>query len=204
MYVCVRYIIVFSHVNPELSGRHGQRRKTSRPKINRGQIDGGDHSPLAPSSTIHSVIVESPDTEQQLSETVREQAHIHPSVLPTYASTEDIEEDVNYWKSAVICCVLGANPPYDVLARYVNRIWKDYAIDKILLIKRGLYLVRFTSLQDAMTVAQRGIYHFDHKPFIVKAWNPELEINVDPIASLPMWIQLPELDIKYWGLQSLS
>ena len=64
--------------------------------------------------------------------------------------------------------------------------------------------MRFTELQDAMTVAQRGFYHFGHKPFIVKAWNLELEINIDAIASLPIWIQLPKLDIKYWGLQSLS
>ena len=85
----------------------------------------------------------------------------------------------------------------------MRRIWKDYAIDKILLIKKGLYLVRFTAPQDAMTVAHVGIYHFDHKPFIVKAWNPEMEINIDVIASLSIWIQLLELDIKYWGLQGL-
>ncbi|KAJ8431134.1 hypothetical protein Cgig2_010067 [Carnegiea gigantea] len=120
--------------------------RRGRPKVNRGQIDGGDHSPLAPSSTIHSVIVESPDIEQQLNETVHEQAHIQPRVLPTYASMvdpdegttlefiqapeingikcahlaqEDIEEEVNYWKNSVICCILGANPPYDVLAGYL-------------------------------------------------------------------------------------
>ncbi|KAJ8430287.1 hypothetical protein Cgig2_024719 [Carnegiea gigantea] len=28
---------------------------------------------------------------------------------------EDIEEKVNYWQNAMICCVLGANPPYEVL-----------------------------------------------------------------------------------------
>ena len=31
-----------------------------------------------------------------------------------------------------------------------------------------------------------------------------MEINVDSISSLPIWIQLPELDVKYWGMQSLS
>ena len=30
-----------------------------------------------------------------------------------------------------------------------------------------------------------------------------MEINIDAIASLTIWIQLPELDIKYWGMQSL-
>ena len=72
------------------------------------------------------------------------------------------------------------------------------------MIKKGLYLMRFIDHQDALAVAQKGFYHFDQKPFIVKAWNPKIEINVDAIASLLIWIQLPELDIKYWGLQSLS
>ncbi|KAJ8420415.1 LOW QUALITY PROTEIN: hypothetical protein Cgig2_018066 [Carnegiea gigantea] len=31
-----------------------------------------------------------------------------------------------------------------------------------------------------------------------------MEINTDAITSLPIWIQLPELDIKYLGMQSLS
>jgi len=78
------------------------------------------------------------------------------------------------------------------------------AIDKVLLIRKGLYLVRFSNKEDAIRVAQKGVFHFDQKPFIVKAWTPEMEINVDSITPLPIWIQLPELDVKYWGMQSLS
>ena len=37
---------------------------------------------------------------------------------------EDIEEEVIYWQSAEICCVLGANPSYEDMAGYVRRIWK--------------------------------------------------------------------------------
>ena len=68
------------------------------------------------------------------------------------------------------------------------------------MIKKGLYLVRFSELKDAMVVAQKGVFHFDQKPFIVKAWNPEMDMNIDTITSLPIWIQLHELDIKYWGM----
>jgi len=109
-----------------------------------------------------------------------------------------------YWQNAVLCCVLGANPPYEVIDGFVQRIWTGCAIDKVLLIKKGLYLVRLIKRHDAMLVAQKGVYHFDQKPFIVKAWNPKIDIDVDTIASLLIWIQLPELDIKYWGMQSLS
>jgi len=60
----------------------------------------------------------------------------------------------------------------------VHRIWGDFAIDKVLMIKKGLYLVRFEEQQAAMAVAQKGVYYFDQKSFIVKAWSPEMEIQM--------------------------
>ena len=53
-------------------------------------------------------------------------------------------------------------------------------------------------------MVQRGIYFFDNKPFMVKPWNSEMQINTEAITLLPIWVQFPELDIKYWGIESLS
>ena len=116
----------------------------------------------------------------------------------------NVADEIAYWQNAVICCVLGENLPIEVIDGFVRRIWKGHEIDKVLLIKKGLYLVRFNELNDALAVAQKGVFHFDQKPFIVKAWNLEMEMVIDTITSLPIWIQLHDLDIKYWGLQSLS
>ena len=51
---------------------------------------------------------------------------------------------------------------------------------------------------------KRGVYYFDSKPFIVKGWNPKMDLNIKSIKSLPLWVQFLDLDIKYWGLESLS
>ena len=99
---------------------------------------------------------------------------------------KDIADEVIYWQDVVVCCILGVYPPFEVIEGYVRCIWKDFPIDKVMMIKRGLYLVRFVEQQDAVTVTQKGFHRFDHKLFIVKAWTPELEINIDPISSLPM------------------
>ena len=48
-------------------------------------------------------------------------------------------------------CVLGGY----IIAGFINRIWKEFSIDKILLVKKGLFLVRFNEFQDALTVAQK-------------------------------------------------
>ncbi|KAJ8419396.1 LOW QUALITY PROTEIN: hypothetical protein Cgig2_011886 [Carnegiea gigantea] len=39
---------------------------------------------------------------------------------------------------------------------------------------------------------------------VVKPWNQEMEINIAEIKSLPIWVQLRGLDVKYWGMESLS
>ena len=99
--------------------------------------------------------------------------------------TEDVALEIEYWQSAVICPVLGANPPLEVVEGFFRRIWKTLAIDKICLVKRGVFLVRFTNLGDQLSVVQKGVYYFDKKPVIVRAWNPKLDLNTEVIVSLP-------------------
>ncbi|KAJ8420205.1 hypothetical protein Cgig2_021782 [Carnegiea gigantea] len=94
----------------------------------------------------------------------RESISTSSRVFPSYASMVDPNEgtalefipatDINGTKcaklvdkdNAVICCVLGANPPYEVI--------DGFSIDKVLLIKKGLYLVR------DMIIRQRIVYEW--------------------------------------------
>ncbi|KAJ8437737.1 hypothetical protein Cgig2_009452 [Carnegiea gigantea] len=45
--------------------------------------------------------------------------------------TEDVQSELDFWQSAVLCSVIGANPPLEVLEGFVRRIWKAYEIDRI-------------------------------------------------------------------------
>lgn len=36
---------------------------------------------------------------------------------------EDIKEEIKFWNSAVICYILGSNPPQTVMEGYFKRIW---------------------------------------------------------------------------------
>lgn len=121
-----------------------------------------------------------------------------------HLSLSDVEPEIQYWQTAVLCSVLGANPPLDVIQRFIRRIWVDCSIDKIVVVRKGVFLVRFDSIEDKDRVLSHGFYYFNRKPFIVKGWNPDLDLNTDSLTSIPLWIQLPELDIKYWGVSSLS
>ncbi|KAJ8425740.1 hypothetical protein Cgig2_000800 [Carnegiea gigantea] len=119
-------------------------------------------------------------------------------------ANQDIREEVEYWNTAVLCSVLGANPPLEVIKGFILRIWGSYEIDKILQVRRGIFLVRFQNPEDRDKVLKKGIYHFDSKPLMVKGWNPNMDLCTESSESLPIWIRLPELDLKYWGMNSLS
>lgn len=50
----------------------------------------------------------------------------------------------------------------------------------------------------------KGIYHFDNKPFIVKAWSPEMEFTREELHTVSIWIKFLGLDFKYWSPKGLS
>ena len=51
---------------------------------------------------------------------------------------------------------------------------------------------------------EKVVYFFDKKPLLVKTGNPDLEINTDTLTSLPILVRFQELELKYWGVDSLS
>jgi len=91
-----------------------------------------------------------------------------------------------------------------LIQNYIRKIWAQFEIDQIIQVRRGLFLVCFVSYQDKITAESRGFYFFENKPFVVKGWNPELEMNTENWKSIPLWIRLPNLKLKYWGILSLS
>jgi len=39
---------------------------------------------------------------------------------------------------------------------------------------------------------------------VVKGWNAELDIHTENLKSIPFWIRFSNLELKYWGISSLS
>ncbi|XP_019244532.1 PREDICTED: uncharacterized protein LOC109224406 [Nicotiana attenuata] len=129
---------------------------------------------------------------------------LHDETPVCEIETEDISSEIEYWKNAVVCYVLGAHPPFTVLNAYVRRIWGKHGINKVSMLKNGIVIVRFDSIMGKNEVLQGGIYHFDNKSFIVKAWNVDMEFTKEELYTVPIWIKLPGLDFKYWSPKGLS
>ncbi|XP_060961774.1 uncharacterized protein LOC133031984 [Cannabis sativa] len=122
-----------------------------------------------------------------------------PSVKITL---DDIEEEVSFWNSAIVCYVLGANPPLEVLEGFARRDWKE-KVDRVGLISYGIFIIRFASVEKRDNVLNGGYTFFNKRPVIMKAWNPDTDFQKEDIRKVPIWIQLENLELKYCGQNTL-
>uniref|UniRef100_A0A803Q962 CCHC-type domain-containing protein n=1 Tax=Cannabis sativa TaxID=3483 RepID=A0A803Q962_CANSA len=114
----------------------------------------------------------------------------------------NIEDEVNFLQPSVVYYVIGANPPISILEGFVRRIWKDEVV-KVGLLAKGIFIIRFQSLEQRDIVLQQGYVFFDRKPMVMKPWNPIDDFTKEEVTNVPTWVQLKGLVIKYWGEASL-
>ncbi|KAJ8431247.1 hypothetical protein Cgig2_011771 [Carnegiea gigantea] len=103
------------------------------------------------------------------------QPQIHNEVKCMKIVLEDVESEIKYWESVVVCYVLGASPPFSA----------DYSIEKIVLMRNGFILVKFDSIDNRDTIS----------------WTTDF--TKDKVYNFPIWVQFPELDLKYWSISAL-
>lgn len=111
---------------------------------------------------------------------------MHDEALVCEIETEDISSEIEYWKTTIVCYVLGAHPLFTVLNAYVRRIWGKHGINKVSMLKNVIVIVRFDLIIGKNEVLQGGIYHFDNKPVIVKAWHIDIEFTKEELYTVPI------------------
>ncbi|KAK9756465.1 hypothetical protein RND81_01G099700 [Saponaria officinalis] len=101
------------------------------------------------------------------------------------------ESDVRY--------VLGGNPPMEVLSGFIKRIWGRFGYDKLSFRPNGVFIVRFKDKETQQSVLQQGYPLFDGKPVVVKPWSPDESLDKEMVQTVPTWVRLHDLDLKFWG-----
>lgn len=117
---------------------------------------------------------------------------------------DDIQEEIQFWQNSVVCYILGASPPQKVMEGFIRRIWGMKGMDMISLLGNGVYMVRFTNKEDQERVLAMECQFFDGKPVIVKPWKADIDWKEKRVDSVPIWVELKGLDLKYWGVKSMS
>ena len=78
----------------------------------------------------------------------------------------DIQDEIDFWSSYIICYVIGANPPIHVMEGFIRRVWKSYNVDKVVMVSKGMFIVIFTTMDSGDQVLG-GTYFFDSKPIMM-------------------------------------
>ncbi|KAL2934330.1 hypothetical protein RDABS01_017449 [Bienertia sinuspersici] len=121
----------------------------------------------------------------------------------TQITQEDIRPEIDYWKSSVVGYVIGANPPGNVMEGFLRRIWKNFDIDKVVTIKKGMFLIRFGCIEERDRVLSMECPFFDSKPMILKPWTEDMDLTKEDVKTVPIWIQV-SVDFRYWGMNCLE
>ncbi|XP_062080225.1 uncharacterized protein LOC133784979 [Humulus lupulus] len=116
---------------------------------------------------------------------------------------DEVRSQSANWNSAVICMVLGANPPMPVFEGFIKRVWGHLGIAQIARMTMGLIMVKFNDEATCSHVLENGCLHFDRKPVIVRPWTTDLNV-IRLIRLVPLWIRLHDLGLQYWGSKCLS
>ncbi|XP_021857550.2 uncharacterized protein [Spinacia oleracea] len=98
---------------------------------------------------------------------------------PVKIDVDDIQEEIDFWNSVVVCYIVGVNPPME---GFIRRIWKQLNADKVVMVRKGVFLVRFLTM-DSRDKVLTGHYFFDSKPLILKPWNPYMDMDKPELQS---------------------
>ena len=71
---------------------------------------------------------------------------------------EDVHSELEYWQTSIVCSVLGANPSLEVMEGFLRRVWHSQTIDKISLVKNGLFLAHFHNMDDQQLMVKKGFF----------------------------------------------
>ncbi|KAM6566108.1 hypothetical protein CsatA_025236 [Cannabis sativa] len=107
---------------------------------------------------------------------------------------EEIRKDFDYF--------LQANRKCSASVLQVRRVWKG-KVDKVGSLSYGVFLVRFETIEARDEILNGGYVFFNNRPVVMKAWDPEVNFKKEDIRLVPILIQLPDLELKYWDERSI-
>lgn len=104
----------------------------------------------------------------------------------------------------VVACTIGINPHVKVFLGFCKRMWGDQNVDKVIVLKKGVFLIRFLNHEAKNKALKASHLMFDKRPVFLKQWEDGMEFENEELQKVPVWVQLPELPLKYWGFREAT
>ncbi|XP_019236113.1 PREDICTED: uncharacterized protein LOC109216415 [Nicotiana attenuata] len=108
------------------------------------------------------------------------------------------------WRSALIGYVIGGNPSFKDMLKFVYGVWNTVTTPQVYLHDEGYFIFRFDDEEDKLKIMQNGPYTYNNRPMILKQWVPYFKLAEEPLNAIPVWIVFPNLPIQYWAIENLG
>ena len=123
---------------------------------------------------------------------------VQSNVSVLQLSEDDVEDELNYWWMSVVVYVMGLNPYISTFEGYCKRICGEKNVDKVIPVKKGVFLIRFLNVETKEEALRSSHLMFDRRPVFVKQWEDGMDFD-ESFNRIPIWIQMPNLPLKFWG-----
>ena len=110
----------------------------------------------------------------------------------------EIDSNAYKWENTLVGYVLGDKPFYMHLKACVHRMWRPSCSLDIFSRENGYFFFKFGTKEECNRILQTGPWLFDGRLISLKQWSPDLGSEMDLLASVPVWIRLPGLYLKFW------
>ncbi|GLJ37405.1 hypothetical protein SUGI_0759420 [Cryptomeria japonica] len=124
--------------------------------------------------------------------------------VQTIDVTEEIEEDVEFFKDLLIICgsFTGARSDRNKKCRWMEDTWRTPQITKFL--PKGYFIVIFSTEEEQQKILEGGLWIMDSKPLHIQRWHRNFNpLKTDPYDK-PVWIPLNNLLMEYYTEDALE
>lgn len=125
---------------------------------------------------------------------------VHVEFFPMEQRTDIVKLPLEVWENAtgkyekaLVGFVFGSKPFLGKIKGFVRSRWGDETVVKVQAMKNGIFLFNFANTKKKMEVLLGGPWSFDNRPLILQEWSQHESYKCGSVASLPVWIRLPEI-----------
>ncbi|GAA0156360.1 hypothetical protein LIER_13876 [Lithospermum erythrorhizon] len=115
-----------------------------------------------------------------------------------YQST-GVMPGINRWKSAAYGDVMGINPNFITIEKFVCVKWREFGYEKMFKLASGLFLFQFGDDDGKDRMIEEGPWIFAQHPMILNPWTPESRLEMKGVEKIPVWLCIPYLSLKFWN-----
>lgn len=116
----------------------------------------------------------------------------------------ELEKESVKWKKAVILYVIGESPTIAYLTAFLCKQCMVEQHFEIFYHGDDYFVVLFESMEDREKLLYAGPHTIANRPVIVKEWVMNFDFEKEILKVIPLWVQLPNLPLNCWSMDSLS